>query len=83
VALERALHNYLKSRLKIETSELSKEKIALLLEKRGVDQLNVQSFLNIIESCELARYTPLQASDMTRAYKKSIEVINTLDKLLK
>lgn len=83
VALERALHNYLKSRLKIETSELSKEKIALLLEKRGVDQLYVQSFLNIIESCELARYTPLQASDMTRAYKKSIEVINTLDKQLK
>ncbi|MGB2282881.1 MAG: BatD family protein [Flavobacteriaceae bacterium] len=83
VALERALHNYLKSRLKIETSELSKEKIALLLEKRGVDQLYVQSFLNIIESCELARYTPLQASDMTRAYKKSVEIINTLDKQLK
>ena len=83
VALERALHNYLESRLKIETSELSKEKIALLLEKRGVDQLYVQSFLDIIESCELARYTPLQASDMTRAYKKSIEVINTLDKQLK
>jgi len=83
VALERALHNYLKSRLKIETSELSKEKIALLLEKRGVDQLYVQSFLDIIESCELARYTPLQASDMTRDYKKSIEVINALDKQLK
>jgi magnesium-transporting ATPase (P-type) len=83
VALERALHNYLKSRLKIETSEFSKEKIALLLEKRGVNQLYVQSFLDIIESCELARYTPLQASDMTRAYKKSIEVINTLDKQLK
>lgn len=83
VALERALHNYLKSRLKIETSEFSKEKIALLLEKRGVNQLYVQSFLDIIESCELARYTPLQASDMTRDYKKSIEVINALDKQLK
>ena len=83
VALERALHNYLKSRLKIETSEFSKEKIALLLEKRGVNQLYVQSFLDIIESCELARYTPLQASDMTRDYKKSVEVINTLDKQLK
>ncbi len=35
-ALERALHNYLKSKLHIETSEFNKEKINELLTKRSV-----------------------------------------------
>ena len=83
VALERALHNYLKSKLKIETSELSKEKINILLTKRGVNSLHIEQFLHVLESCELARYTPLETADMERDYKKAAEVINTLDKQLK
>ena len=83
VALERALHNYLKSKLKIETSELTKEKISFLLTKRRVNSLHVDQFLNVVESCELARYTPLETADMERDYKKAAEVINTLDKQLK
>lgn len=83
VALERALHNYLKSKLKIETSELSKEKINILLIKRRVNSLHIERFLNVLESCELARYTPLETADMERDYKKAAEVISTLDKQLK
>ncbi|MGB0186410.1 MAG: BatD family protein [Flavobacteriaceae bacterium] len=83
VALERALHNYLKSKLKIETSELSKERINVLLTKRGVNNLHIEQFLRVLESCELARYTPLETADMERDYKKAAEIINTLDKQLK
>ena len=36
IALEKALHNYLKAKLKIETSEFSKEKIASLLNGKKV-----------------------------------------------
>ena len=83
VALERALHNYLKSKLKIETSEFSKEKIKLLLVKKSVNKLQIEQFLNVLESCELARYTPLETADMERDYKKAAKVINVLDKQLK
>ena len=83
VALERALHNYLKSKLKIETSVFSKEKIKLLLVKKSVNKLQIEQFLNVLESCELARYTPLETADMERDYKKAAKVINVLDKQLK
>ena len=36
--LERALHNYLKAKLKIETTELSKSKIKNLLHQNSVDK---------------------------------------------
>ncbi len=83
VALERALHNYLKSRLKIETSDFSKEKINLILTKKEVQKEAISQFLNVLKSCELARYTPLGIADMERDYQKAVETINTLDKQLK
>lgn len=83
VALERALHNYLKAKLKIETSEFSKDKIKLLLTEKAVDSSDVSGFLVLLEACELARYTPLQNSDMKRDYIAASENINRLDKQLR
>lgn len=83
VALERALHNYLKSRLKIETSDFSKEKIERLLTKKEVQRETISQFLGVLKSCELARYTPLGVADMEHDYQKAVETINTLDKQLK
>ena len=83
VALERALHNYLKSRLKIETSDFGKEKIDHLLTKKEVQKETISQFLGVLKSCELARYTPLGTADMERDYQKAVETINTLDKQLK
>jgi hypothetical protein len=83
VALERALHNYLKSRLKIETSDFSKEKIEHLLTKKKVQKESISQFLEVLKSCELARYTPLDITDMKRDYQKAVDAINTIDKQLK
>lgn len=83
VALERALHNYLKSKLKIETSDFSKDKIDQLLTKKEVQKDATSQFLDVLKSCELARYTPLGVADMERDYQKAVETINTLDKQLK
>lgn len=83
IALERALHNYLKAKLKIETSEFSKDKIKLLLTEKTVVGADVSSFLGLLEACELARYTPLQDSDMKKDYSAASEVINRLDKQLR
>ena len=83
VALERALHNYLKSKLKIETSDFSKDKIDQLFAKKEVHKDATSQFLDVLKSCELARYTPLGVADMERDYQKAVETINTLDKQLK
>ena len=79
-ALERALHNYLKSKLKIETSEFSKERISALLQERQVPEDSVNDFITLLTSCEFARYTPTSDVTIKQDYEKAVEVILTIDK---
>ncbi len=81
-ALERALHNYLKAKLQIETTEMAKDKIATMLTKRGAEQVAVLEFIDLLKSCELARYTTAQTTDVDSDYQKAISVITQLDKKL-
>ena len=82
VALEKALHNYLKAKLKIETSEFSKDKIAQLLTEKQVDTNTTQGFLALLENCEMARYSPFSDVQMQQDYNKASEVISGMDKQL-
>ena len=82
IALEKALHNYLKAKLKIETSEFSKEKITSLLTSKNVDIAATESFINLLKNCELARYSPFTDVQMQQDYNKASEVISQIDKQL-
>ncbi|MDX1761136.1 MAG: BatD family protein [Christiangramia sp.] len=82
LALERSMHNYLKAKLNIQTSEMSKDRIAALLEEKGVDQQTNSDFISLLESCEYARYTPASSDAMHHDYDKAVSVISTLDKQL-
>ncbi|MFD2517245.1 BatD family protein [Salinimicrobium flavum] len=79
-SLERALHNYLKAKLHIQTSEMSKEHIRDLLTSRGVAAGTVTDFIKLLESCEFARYTPSSSVAMRQDYDKAVEVISEIDK---
>lgn len=79
-SLERALHNYLKAKLHIQTSEMSKEHIKDLLLTRGVATATVTDFIKLLESCEFARYTPASTVTMQQDYDKAVEVISEIDK---
>ena len=81
-ALERALHNYLKAKLKIETAEFSKEKIVALFNDRGVEKNTTDDFIGLLQNCELARYSPFTLDQMQHDYQKASEVITALDKQL-
>ena len=82
VALEKALHNYLKAKLKIETSEFSKDKIAVLLNEKKVDESTKDGFVGLLKNCEMARYSPFSDVQMHQDYDKASEVISYLDKQL-
>ena len=82
-ALERALHNYLKSKLKIETSDFSKEKIQELLTQKSVHESTIIEFNELLQSCELARYTPFSNVEMQQDYDKAAKVVATLDKQIR
>ena len=81
--LERALHNYLRAKLSIETSEFSKEKISQLLTERSVKEETVGDFIGLLESCEFARYTPATDGTITKDYEKSVQTISQIDKQIK
>ncbi len=80
IALEKALHNYLKSKLQIETSDFSKDKIQSILIEREVNESTVLEFISILEHCELARYTPITNVEMQHDYDKSASTISIIDK---
>ncbi|WP_239970560.1 BatD family protein [Confluentibacter citreus] len=80
IAMEKALHNYLKAKLHIETSDLSKDKITELLLERGVETATMTDFNNIMLNCDLARYTPITAVTMQEDYEKAAKTISLIDK---
>lgn len=81
-ALERALHNYLKAKLKIETTELSKAKIEILLLDKKVKKQTALDYVSVIENCELARYAPGSSVNIQSDFEKASRLISTIDKQL-
>ena len=78
--LERALHNYLKAKLKIETTELSKSKIKNLLHQNNVDKKTALEYVEVIESCERARYSPESLVNMKDDFKNASSLIGKIDR---
>ncbi|WP_408047876.1 BatD family protein [Tenacibaculum crassostreae] len=81
-ALERALHNYLKAKLGVETSDISREKITELLQEKNVDSNSISNFIEVLNDCDFARYTPITNVQMKEEYEKAKQVITQLDRQL-
>lgn len=81
-ALERAYHNFLKAKLKIETSDFSQDKITELLANRQVSQELITRFITSLKSCDMARYSPFTSADINNEYKNASEIITQLNKML-
>ena len=82
VALEKALQNYLKAKLQIESSEISRDRITKLLMEKNVDGEIIKSFLGVLSDCDFARYAPVTDVMMEREFNKAKEVITKIDKQL-
>ncbi len=82
IALEKAMHNFLKAKLHIETSEMSKLKIEqILLEKKAKPE-TVSEFIILTENCELARYAQSSSVAIQQDYQKAIAILGDLEKQL-
>src|SRR5690606_4707400 len=82
-ALERCLHNYLKAKLKIETTEMSNDTITELLSDNGINQTDVSTFISIKTTCEMARYAQMDIQTMQNDYDLAVQLINSIDKQIK
>jgi hypothetical protein len=80
IALEKAMHNFLKAKINIETSEMSKEKISEILLERKANPEAITSFINLTENCEFARYAPSSSTAIQQDYDKAVAIISELEK---
>ncbi len=76
--LEKAFHNFLKANLKIDTSEMSRENIKQILQQKNVSDDKISGLFNILNKCDMARYTPLSTHKMEEDYSESADVMNKL-----
>lgn len=82
IALEKALHNYLKGTLHVETSEISKDKIATLLQERNINKEHIDAFIALLTDSDFARYAPSTQVKMKEDYNRAKSIIAKLDKQL-
>lgn len=79
-SLENALFNFIKSKYLIEREDFSKDRLKSILEKDKISDIIIKDLIDIINSCELARYTPTTPEGMDQDYEKAVKVISNFDK---
>jgi len=83
MAMEKALHNFLKAKLHIETIEMSKENIAELLQSKNASEATISQFMALINDCEFARYAPATDTAMQNDFERAISLISELEKQIR
>jgi hypothetical protein len=82
-ALERSLHKYLKAKLQLETTEMTKERISELMTANNIAEYDIQQYIALLESCEFARYAPSTEAKMREDYELAVSTIAAIEKPLK
>ena len=80
----KAMWGYVSYKLNVEASNLNRDNINEILTKRNIDSALIQQFIELLDTCEFARYAPDSAKneEMDKVYKNSLQVITKLDKAI-
>ena len=82
--LHRALTGYVSDKLNISVADFSKDKVSEALGGRGVPSDVISRFMDILDACEFARYSPDQGSGaMSAHYQDAMDVISSIDSYMK
>lgn len=80
----KAVWTYLSDKLSIPVASLTKERVELELRKRNVDNSLIITFIQILNTCEFARYAPNSGQqEMGSLYDETVKVISDLEQLYK
>ena len=79
----RALWGYLSDKLSIPQSDLTKDNVETELAKYGVDESLTNEFMDILNTCEFARYAPSQADAMDKLYELTVDAIGKMENTIK
>jgi hypothetical protein len=83
-AVLNALMGYFSDKLNIPFAELTRERIISELEKYNVDHDIITRMMGLIDTCEIARYSPLgETTEMQSVYTDAVKMLGDLEKNLK
>ncbi len=78
----RAVWGYLSDKLSIPVSKLSRDNISVELANFGAPEDSCTSIINVLDECEMARYTPGDVQEkMENVYNMAINAINNLESI--
>lgn len=75
----RALWGYLSDKLSMPVSQLSRENISSTLASKGYSEESTAGLVEVLDECEMARYTPDSSNQMDNVYERGVKVINNLE----
>jgi len=83
IALEKAMHNFLKAVLKVQTSEISQDNIAKMLLEHHISENTIMQLNEVWNDCNLARYAPTSMQKMKASFDLAKNVISTINTQIK
>ncbi len=76
----RALWGYIGDKLSIPASQLTRQNVSEKLQSAGVGEDVIAPLMSIIDTCEMARYTPQKSDDeMQQIYDAATKAINAME----
>jgi hypothetical protein len=80
----RAVWGYLSDKLNIPLSHLTKDNVGAELSRYGVEEALSGEFMDILNTCEFARYAPSQAPEaMDQLFKQAVGAIGRMENTIK
>ena len=82
IAIVQALQTYFYKKWQLDRAQFDKLRIEELLTEKKVDQVIITSVTDILETCEMARFTNVKSSEYTKAsslLSKTKDIIEKLD----
>ena len=78
--LHKALSGYAADKLSMDISDMSKDNIKAEFLSRGVDEGLCDDFVNLLDACEFARYSPQSGSEGMRThYETALSTVSSID----
>lgn len=82
--LHKALLGFISDKLTIPVAELSRDRITDALDEGNVPEEYIRTFIDILDACEFARYSPSTGNDaMAAHYTAAADVISAIDSSMK
>ncbi len=76
----KAIWGYLSDKLRLPTSELTRDNVSQLLESHGMESNKIESLLKLLDECEFAKYSPASLrKPMTNIYNEATDMLNSLE----